>query len=236
MAKYNNVNDQYVGSAEGRYNQLENKREVFLERARECAKFTIPMLIPDKEAGDHTRFPTPYQGIGARGVNNLASKLLLALVPHNQTFFRLRVDDFALEEIQGNKSLKTDVETALAKIERAIQTNIEMSSDRVQIFEALKHLIVGGNCLLFVGKDGLRVFHLNRYVVKRDPMGNVLEIITKENITPNVLPKELSKVIQSRMDEEERSCELYTCIKRVKNKFKVLILFKIFILMILSFS
>ncbi len=215
------MNDQYVGNAEGRYNQLENNREVFLERARDCAKFTIPMLIPAKDAGDHTRFPTPYQGIGARGVNNLSSKMLLALVPPNQSFFRLRVDDFALDEMQGQKTLKTDVETALAKIERAIQTEIEMSSDRVKIFEALKHLLVAGNCLLYVGKDGLRVFHLSRYVLKRDPMGNVLEIITKENITPNVLPKALQKAVQGRMDTEEKSVALFTCVKRVKDKFKV---------------
>ena len=134
------------------------------------------MLIPDQDAGDHAKFPTPYQGIGARSVNNLASKLLLALMPVNQPFFRLRVDDFALEKMQGQKDVKTDIEKALARIERAIQTDIEMSSDRVQIFECLKHLIVGGNCLLFVGKDGIRVFHLSRYVCKRDPEGNILEI------------------------------------------------------------
>jgi hypothetical protein len=213
--------DDQIGTAESRYAQLETDREVFLERARECSKFTLPMLITDKDAGDHTRFPTPYQGVGARGTNNLASKLLLALMPVNQAFFRLRIDDFALEKIEGQKNVKTDIEKALSKIERAIQTDIEMSSDRVQIFECLKHLIVGGNCLLFVGKDGIRVFHLSRYVCKRDPEGNVLEIITKESITPNVLPTALQETVQGRMEGEEKTCDLFTHVKRVKNKFKV---------------
>ena len=31
-----------------------------------------------------------------------------------------------------------------------------MSNDRVAVFEALKHLIVAGNALLFVDKQGLR--------------------------------------------------------------------------------
>ena len=63
-----------------------------------------------------------------------------------------------------------------------------MSNDRVVVFEALKHLIVAGNALLFVDKSGLRVFPLSQFVIERDPMGNVLEIITKESIHYNALP------------------------------------------------
>ena len=62
---------------EGRYNQYARDRELFLERGRDCAQFTIPTLIPDEGHTSTSRFSTPYQGIGARGVNNLASKLLL---------------------------------------------------------------------------------------------------------------------------------------------------------------
>ena len=68
--------------------------------------------------------------------------------------------------------------------------NIEMSNDRVAVFEALKHLIVGGNVLLFVAKEGIRVFPLSHYVIQRDPMGNVLEIMTKESIHYSALPEE----------------------------------------------
>ena len=132
-------------------------------------------------------FPTPYNSIGARGVNNLASKLLIALLPPNSPFFRLRVDDFTLKELEGNANLKTDIEKALGEVERAIMTDIEMSADRVAIFEALKRL-VGGNVLLHVTDKGVRTFHLDQYVVKRDPQGNVLEIITKEKLSPSTLP------------------------------------------------
>ena len=37
---------------------------------------------------------------------------------------------------------------------------IAASSDRVVIHQALKHLIVGGNALLFMSKDGLKTTHL----------------------------------------------------------------------------
>ena len=33
---------------EGRYNQYARDRELFLERGRDCAQFTIPTLIPDE--------------------------------------------------------------------------------------------------------------------------------------------------------------------------------------------
>ena len=68
---------------------------------------------------------------------------------------------------------------------------IAASNDRVAIHQALKHLIVSGNALIFMGKDGLKTFPLNRYVVNRDGNGNVLEIVTKELISRKVLDLEL---------------------------------------------
>ena len=37
---------------------------------------------------------------------------------------------------------------------------INSSNDRVVIHQAMKHLIVAGNSLIFMGKDGLKNFHL----------------------------------------------------------------------------
>ena len=59
---------------------------------------------------------------------------------------------------------------------------INASNDRVVIHQAMKHLIVAGNSLIFMGKDGLKNFPLNRYVLERDGNGNVIEIVTKELI------------------------------------------------------
>ena len=40
MADYN-----IIGTAQGRYQQCESLREVFLERARDSSKLTLPTLI-----------------------------------------------------------------------------------------------------------------------------------------------------------------------------------------------
>tara|TARA_E500000331_G_scaffold55504_2_gene49383 strand:+ start:68 stop:1684 length:1617 start_codon:yes stop_codon:yes gene_type:complete len=210
---------------EGKYNICARDRELFLERGRDCSQYTIPTLIPDEGHTSTTRFYTTYQGVGARGVNNLASKLLLTLLPPNAPFFRFTIDNFVLKDMEGDENLKTEIDKGLVEVEKAVMENIEVSSDRVALFEAIKHLIVGGNVLLFVSKEGLRVFPLERYVCKRDPMGNVLEIITKETININVLPDEVREAVYKTYNPEEvgdKTCDLYTCVKRGKNKFEVM--------------
>ena len=222
MDDYNSGVGQTV-SLESRYNSKSQEREIYLERARDCAELTIPTLIPD--AGDTyaEEFETTYQGIGARGVNNLASKLLLSLLPPNAPFFRLAIDNFKVREIEEDENLRTQIDSGLVQIEKAVMDDIEMSNDRVAVFEALKHLIVGGNVLLFVAKEGLRVFPLSHYVIQRDPMGNVLEIITKESIHYSALPDNINEAIQQANKDlkEDGTCDLYTCVKRQDNKFIV---------------
>ena len=71
------------------YDTLEGHRYQYLDRARSCSKLTLPYVMPEEGHGAHSRLETPFQGVGARGVNNLASKLLLALLPPNAPFFRL---------------------------------------------------------------------------------------------------------------------------------------------------
>jgi len=213
-----------TGTLSGRYTKKIGERETYLDRARECSEVTIPTLIPNDSKTSSEKFNTPYQGIGARGVNNLASKLLLSLLPPNAPFFRLSIDNFALKDIEQDENLKSQIEKGLAEVEKAVMNNIEISNDRVSIFQALKHLVVGGNVLLFISKEGIRVFPLSQYIVERDPMGNVLEIITKETIAYKVLPEETQKIIYNQINPEEddsKTCDLYTCIKRVKKKFEV---------------
>ena len=175
-------------TCEARYKRLESDRLTFLNRARRCAELTIPTLIPPANHSKSTIYYTPWQGIGARGVNNLASKLLLSLLPPNSPFFRLEVDDFTLAEMAGRPDARSKVEEGLNKIERAVQSEIEGSGMRSPIFLALKNLIVGGNYLIYLPKDGgVRGYRMDSYVVKRDVMGNVLDIVAKDDVSPLAL-------------------------------------------------
>ena len=217
-----------TGTCASQYEKLATERETYLNRARECAKLTIPALVPDSGHSSTTTLLTPYQGIGARGVNNLASKLLLSLLPPNTPFFRFVIDDFTAQELAQQEGARAQVDEALNKIERSVQSELETTNLRSPIFEALKQLIVAGNVLIyFPKKEGARVFDLRRYVVKRDPQGNPLRIITKETISPMVLDDDIQQLIaqtESPSDQKdifERSVDVYTIMYREGNRWKL---------------
>ena len=103
---------------------------------------------------------------------------MLALLPPQTSFFKLQVNDAKLGEM-FNPEVKSELELSFSKIERMVMEHINASSDRVVVHQALKHLIVGGNSLIYMGKKGLKAFPLNRFVVERDGDGNVVSIVTK---------------------------------------------------------
>lgn len=210
------------GSVAKRYTTLQTERQPFLDRAREAAVLTIPTLMPPEGHSGSSVYSTPYQSIGARGVNNLASKLLMTLLPPNAPFFRLTIDDFDLQELAG-EGQRGKVEEGLARIERAGMQEIENKAVRVPSFEALKQLIVSGNVLLHMPKDGgVRVFRLDRYVVVRDAMGNVLEIIIEESVSPIMLPEAIRELLTKPTEDAPlRNVNLYTSIKLVGKKWEV---------------
>jgi hypothetical protein len=215
------MHDQSIAKA---YENMAADRDAFLTRARSCAELTIPTLMPPEGHTGSTQYDTPYQSVGARGVNNLASKLLMTLLPPNQAFFRLTIDDYDLVELGGDARGKA--EEALARIERSATQVIESKAIRVPTFEALKQLIVAGNALVHMPpKGGMKVFRLDRYVVQRDTMGNILKIITKETVAYDALPKDVLQALTENPDYEldtsKKECDIFTCIKKVGKKFEV---------------
>jgi hypothetical protein len=194
-----------MSTAEARYRSLEGDRNYYLDRARASARLTIPYLIPtsnEPTPDNKESYAVPWNGIGARGVLNLASRMLLALLPPTQQFFRFSLDEAELAK-QGvvDPSQRSNFEEALSKIERLVLREIEASNDRVVFHEALLHLVVSGNALLYIAPEGLRVFHLNRYVCSRDAMGNPLDAVTCEELAIHTLPQKVQDLLKE--DDEE---------------------------------
>ena len=180
-------------NARQRYNQLQSERQQFLDVAKQCSELTLPYLIKqENDNSDHKKLKTPWQSVGAKAVVTLASKLMLALLPPQTTFFKLQVRDDKLGEFD-TPEVRSELDLSFSKMERMVMAYINSSNDRVVIHQAMKHLIVAGNSLIFMGKDGLKNFPLNRYVLERDGNGNVIEIVTKELISRKLVDLPVSK-------------------------------------------
>ena len=205
--------------ARERYNQLVTDRRQFLDKAVECSELTLPYLIQDDTSSrpSHETLPIPWQSVGSKCVVGLAAKLMLAILPPQGSFFKLQVREDKLGEDMPPE-VKSELDLSFSKMERMVMDYIAASSDRVVIHQALKHLIVGGNALLFMSKDGIKNYPLNRFVVNRDGNGNVLEIVTKELISRDVLEFELPEPTPNTgVDDTDQGhdddVEVYTCVK-----------------------
>src|SRR6056300_1782991 len=210
---------QKANTAKERYNKLLTEREHYLDRAEECSELTIPSLIKPEGFTSSSDLYNPFQSVGARGVNNLASKLLLLLLPPNSPFFRLSITGDAKKELEENKSMKTDIEKSLSVIEKEVSNKIEQLALRVSVFEALKHLIVAGNVLTYLPKKGsMRVFPISQYVIRRDASGNILEIVICEKASILSLGKEVAAQVISDPDyKSDEDIELYTHIYKLND-------------------
>ncbi len=178
--------------AQSRYQQLTAERENFLDTGRDCATLTLPYLLTDDGATEGGTLHSPYQSVGAKGVNVLSSKLMLSLFPINTSFFKLQINDAELAKVpeMDGEQVRSEIDLSLSKIEKVVTQQIAETTDRVQLTAAMKHLIVTGNALLYAGKKSLKLYPLDRFVVSRDGDGNVIEVITKEIVDRSLLPKE----------------------------------------------
>ena len=212
-------------NARTRYDYLASDRSQFLEEARQASELTLPYLIRGHEEymTGMKQLKTPYQSVGAKGCVTLASKLMLALLPVQTSFFKLQLDESQL----GNDfrpEMKSALDLSFAKVERIILESISASDDRVAVHQALLHLVVAGNALVFMSKHGLKVYPLNRYVVDRDGNGQVIEIVTKERISKDLIETQVPKeVLQpNRVDDDGGygdDVDVFTHIKRDNNRF-----------------
>ena len=209
-----------IYKASERYSQLSSGRTQFLDTAVECSELTLPYLVQHdlKQKGGKKSLIQPWQSVGAKAVVTLAAKLMLALLPPQTSFFKLQVRDDKLGE-ELDPTVRSELDLSFSKMERMVMDYIAASSDRVVVHQALKHLVVSGNALIFMGKDGLKHFPLQRYVVERDGNGNVLEIITKELISRKVLGldppvyKNETNEVNANNGSNEDDAEVYTCVK-----------------------
>lgn len=169
----------------------------FLDQAIDNASLTIPSLIPESARSTgltrETGLDSLYQGLGARGLGQLAAKVLTSLMPPQMPFFRMVLDEGAVKryiESRGGSippEAREQLIGRLANQEKAIDSRLNKMRVRSKLSMGLRHLLCGGNVLLYTGGDRLRVYIFAKYCQELDPEGRPLEIVIKEEVSPQVL-------------------------------------------------
>jgi len=208
-----------MATAKERFTMLNGKRDQVLTRGRDCANLTIPALMPPEGADENTTLSTPYQSLGSRGINNLASKLRLSLFPPGQPFFQFKIADETLSLIADESPEAADeIESMMQGLENDALDELEQGSDAVILHAAIKQLIVTGNVLLHMPKaDSSRVFRLQNYVCVRDASGNWFEIVAQEIVSKFTLPEDV-KVTLAQTKSDDEDVTIYTHVKKEGNK------------------
>ena len=218
------------GGAKGRYIRLEAEREPHLTCALENAWNTIPSrLRPEGWEQEHDQ---PWQSAGAEGVSHLAAKFNITLFPPQGAFFRLEPDALALRQAEEEaqalaqfdpraaqampEGLVSVANATAAMVERAVMRLFDVLGARARMHEALVQLIIAGNALMYIGDMGTKVYQMDRYVINRDGEGAVTEIIVKEMVDKETLPKAfLDEADMPKQGQEPpmNDVEIYTWVK-----------------------
>jgi len=175
-------------TAADRYEVLCSDRTEFLDSAREATALSLPYLLAPSGHSAGSKLRTPWQSMGARGVNVMSSKLMMALFGPN--FFKLQISDGEfIANPDLNAKIRGEVDQSLAKMERIINQTITGGKDRIVLTQGIRHAVATGNGLLFDHKNGLKIYPLDRYVCIRNGVDEPVEIVTVEGVDKDTLPK-----------------------------------------------
>lgn len=182
-----------------RWTELNAKKTNLVNRCEDYAMWTLPYLFPRSGTKD-SELQGPLDSTGARAVNHLSNKLIMALFAPSQPFFRLTITDKVSEELaakaktgdQQALTLIAAMDEALAKTEKAAMNELNFNRYRTEATTAAKSLIVTGNAMLYHPVNGpVQCYGLRDYCVVRDLSGTVIEILTLEKKNMHTFKKEL---------------------------------------------
>lgn len=154
-----------------RFESLDSSRSSKLERSRYMSSLTLPSLLPINGYTNNSELPKPFSSVAARGVTNMASRMLSALIPLNDfPFFTF--------ELKDGEEPSPEAFTYMETLSHQVYNRLSGDNMRESIFLVLQHLIVSGDVLLVMDDDfSFRVYRLDQYVVRRDIDGSVVEVI-----------------------------------------------------------
>ena len=221
------------GTVAGRYQAMSANREPYLQRARRMSALTVPSLFRENGADGSSDLSIPWQSLGAYGVNSLAAKRILAMFPPGTSFVKLDPTRKTLQSLleltpTQRGQLKAEIDKGLSVVEKELMDCMEEDGDRWRLFDATRHMMVGGNHALKLGKDSvLQSIHLENYVTRRDKSGNLLEAIVEDVLSWDSLSSDVQEFCRQQghqLDDKkviQDDIRLYTRIRKRAGKYHV---------------
>jgi len=204
---------------QARYEAKRGSLSQVLDRARWCAKMSLPYLMTDEGFTPGNKIPNPNTSLGGRGVVNVAGKMRSAL--YDDMWFELDVDPrerWAMPpaHYQGLRDALFIEEVKLIALLESQSVNSQQTCAGFQTSKrrSLTQLVATGSTLESLGMRSdetgkpdfaLRVYNRDQYVTFRDPYGFAYAYGVKEQMFPSHLtPEQLAAVgIAATVDGEE---------------------------------
>lgn len=192
---------------QARYEAKRAALQQVLDRARWCAKMSLPYLMNDEGFQPGQSIPNPNTSLGGRGVVNVAGKMRSAL--YDDMWFELDVDPrerWAMPpaHYQGLRDRLFIEEVKLIALLESQSVNDSRTCAGFQTSKrrSLTQLVATGSTLESIGmrsdENGkpdfaLRVYNRDQYVTFRDPYGFAYAYGVKEQMHPsNLTPEQLA--------------------------------------------
>lgn len=192
-------------------------REETLTRAERYAGFTLPSIFPEDPLMEYDEMQLDFQSIGAQLTTNLANKMMMALFQPSKPFFRLKLTPEQRASIEEDSELTpAEAQEELAAVERDAMVELSKVSGRVVLNDAMLHLIITGNAVVYNPKDDdMQLYSLRDYIIHRDLRGKMVKLILRETKAAVSLEPELQALAYAEGYKENDELTVYTGICRV---------------------
>ena len=187
------------------YNQGLSDRKPYEDRAQAIAEISLPYVLrADGADGGSELFKSVSQSFNGRQINNLKSKMGMALLPPATSSFRLKPDALGMVNIfQGNEKAIEKIRQQLSLNTDAINSEIEDQQIRSSLFDMLLQQIVVGSVIIEKNeRSGITIFPLKTFTVDLDSQGEPIAMCIVEKLKQ--LPEGITPA------EEKEEYDLYT--------------------------
>lgn len=192
-------------TASGFWTKASGYRSGMLQRMERYAALTIPkVLLPENFDEKNLDQSHDYQSIGAQAVNHVVNKLMLALFAPSRPFVKLVLGKKMLAQALQSGMTEVQLNEVLAQGERDAIKELDARAQRPKLYQVLRHLVITGNVLLVLNKNGMRVMGIRYFRVKRNAEGEIVKLCIRERVEFDELEGSVQALLANRYSPDTK--------------------------------